>query len=371
MARYRSFLAALVASALLYSANFTSAAPATPAGNENSVLQQASNPLFVNASSLDPTVGGMDPRFSMTIFRTTVRIDRLSMLMCSMETLSRIAQQDPKARSRSVLIRIEEFPDVTVTITPKGGQRDFAYEIAAMCLYYGVEKLASRNEFLGTTFSCRWDRFEVVRVDIDNRPRRNGQPLLLASDDNDNNDTTTAITTTTPVATTIMPNDTASNITAKGTTNSSLAATTATSNDDDISARIAFLPHGARLDLSAIILTAMNAFLNASSMPKTEIVPAKTFDAGARWDAYLALAGDGPPKTRPPFLTYAIVIEGLRQVPYMMLNSLRLAECLVTFKVGSRLLGTGTLRKGYIPSVRATTGGQSGGGGGGGEVATA
>ncbi|KAL8779536.1 MAG: hypothetical protein Q9194_001388 [Teloschistes cf. exilis] len=323
MARYRSFLAALVASALLYSATFTTAAPAIPAGNENSVLQQASNPLFVNASSLDPTVGGMDPRFSMTIFRTTVRIDRLSMLMCSMETLSRIAQQDSRARSRSVLIRIEEFPDVTVTITPKGGQQDFAYGIAAMCLYYGVEKLASHNEFLGSTFSCRWDRFEVVRVDIDNRPPMVGQPLLLASDDNDN-DTTTTPTITTPVATTIMPNDTASNITAEGTTNSSLPATanananaTATENDD-IEARVAFLPHGARLDLSAIILTVMNAHLNASSMPKTELAPAKIFDAGARWDAYLALAGDGPPKTRPPFLTYAIVIEGLRQVPYVI-----------------------------------------------------
>ncbi|KAI4205437.1 MAG: hypothetical protein LQ350_000480 [Teloschistes chrysophthalmus] len=366
MARYRSFLAALVASALL---SFTSAAPATPAGNGNAILEQAFNPLLVNASSLDTTAGAMDRRFSMEIFRTTVRIDDLSMLMCSMESLSRIAQQDPKARSRSLLIRIEEFPDVTVTITPKGGHRDFAYEVAAMCLYWGVEALASRHDFVGSTFSCKWDRFEVARVDIDNRPPHGiSQPLLLGSDANNANDTTT------PATTIIMPNDVASNITAKGHTNSSLSTTTTptpSNPHEHIEARVSFLPHGARLELNAIILTVMNVFLNASSMPdKSEIAPAKTFDAGARWNVYLALNGDGPPKTRPPYLTYAAVIEGMRQVPYVMLDEVRSAECIVGFKVGGRLLGTGVFKKGYFPPVQATAGGQSGGGGGG-EVATA
>ncbi|KAI4256730.1 MAG: hypothetical protein LQ352_001971 [Teloschistes flavicans] len=342
MPRYRGFLAALLACALVYNDAFTSAAPVTPAENGNSVLQQASNPLVLNASSLDPTLGGMNPHFSMAIFRTDVRLDPLSMLMCSMESLSRIAQQDPKARSRSFLIRIAAFPDVTVTITPKGGQRDFAFEVAAMCLYYGVEELASRNEFVGSTFSCRWDRFEVARVDIDERPpHAQGQPLLLGSDD-------------TP-ATTIMANDTTTNITTTtGTTNSSLAA------NSDINPRIAFLPRAARIDINAVILTVMNVFLNASSMPKTDIAPAKTFDPGARWEAYITLAGDGPPATRPPYLNYAAVTESLRQVPYFMLDMLRSAEVLITFKVGGRLVGTGTLRKGYVPVVQATTG-QNGG----------
>ncbi|KAL8691505.1 MAG: hypothetical protein Q9218_003291, partial [Villophora microphyllina] len=239
--------------------------PATPADNVDSLFQQNASPLVINGSSIDPTVGIPNPHFSMAIFRTNVRLDTLPLLMISMGALAEIALQDSTARSRILRFRSSTFDTVKITVVPKGAAPDFSYEVAALCIYYGIEELASRFEYLESTFSCKWDRFEVARVDVDKVSPYT--PL------DSNNNLTSPNTTTT-------------------TTNSSLTA--------DITPRIDFLPSSSRLSAEATLLTLMNAFLRFSTLPKTSLVPKSTIDPGARWESYFTFAGDGPPATRPP-----------------------------------------------------------------------
>lgn len=285
------------------------ALPAAPPDDGSSLLPQSSN-----FSDIGSVTNLGHPHFSVTVHpEEGTRLESIAMLMNAVDALAAIAVKDQRGRSPRMHFHSRAYPSVHIDIEPKGPSTaplsDVSNEVATLCLYYGTVDMIKHQEYKVVTFSCLWDNVEVAVVYIDGTPPSTAQ----------------------------LPGDTA------------MSNTTDTVTDPQLNAlqpNFFFIDNAKTLGIPLSFVTIMNALKSFFHYGSTEIVPRCFTNPGPEWDASILFFGDGPVRTRPPFLEYRYVIETLRQAPEFMWRSRKFAELGIGFNVDGVPLGAALLMKG-------------------------
>ncbi|KAL8671473.1 MAG: hypothetical protein Q9168_004023 [Polycauliona sp. 1 TL-2023] len=293
-------------------------APATPPSSTsgNSIIRQEGTYAPVqNLSSTLAVAESIDIDF---IFKQpNSPINAVFMLMNAVDALANLALEDYAGRSPPLQFTAPDYPGVVINMMPRGRETTVRHEVAVQCLGRGIIELVRTQRFLEVTLGCEWDDEEVLAIEIfkaasASAKKADANDIPTNNNDNNNNNATTTLDNLNAI---IDPN-------------------------------FAYLPDGSNLGLTLIFVTIIDALAKFARHKSDESLGRSYTDPGPQWDASLLITGDGPIRSRPPYMEYRWMILSLRRAPRFMVQRRRFAELVVGVEVDGVVLGTALLQKG-------------------------
>lgn len=249
----------------------------------------------------------------------------ITVLMNTVNGLANLAHQPFQKRIPGFHVDILPwYADLDISIQPAGAGRDVEVQVAVTALYFVVYGMIKDKVFHDADFDIVWDGDVVGHIRI---TKAVGSSRIVGG-----GFSKSQISSEQPV---LLGNDT---IAADLTASSGLLG-------DGIHLHFHYLPDGARMSFQEVFVTLMAALKSLSHFPSAHVV--EPFRTGARgFDARLQFYGDDTPRTEPPFLTYALLIDTVRQIPFYMVDSKKFAELQVVVVVDEELVGQALLERG-------------------------
>lgn len=249
----------------------------------------------------------------------------ISVLMNTINGLANLAHQPFQKRIPGFHVEILPwYADLDISLQPAGSARDVEVQVAVTALYFVVYHMINDKIFNNTDFDILWDGNFVGHIQIQ---KAAGLSRAVSRVSN-----TSQLPSEQPVP---LVNDT---IAANLTASSNLLS-------DALRLYFHYLPTGARMSFQEVFVTLMAALKSLSHFPSAHVV--EPFRTGARgFNARLQFYGEKTPRTEPPFLTYALLIDTVRQIPFHMVDSKKFAELQVIVVVDEELVGQALLERG-------------------------
>ncbi len=272
--------------------------------------------------SLPSRLADGDVRFGIRGHYGSDPLNIISVLMNTIHGLANLAHQPFHQRIPGFHVDILPwYADLDISIQPAGSARDVEVRVAVTALYYVVYDMIKNKIFTDAEFEILWDGVVVGHIQIGNAART-GSGVSNAAH----------ISSELSVP---LVNDTiAGNLTA----GSGLVG-------DGLHLYFHYLPDGARMSFQEVFVTLMAALKTLSQFPSAQVV--EPFQTGARgFNARIQFYGDETPRTEPPFLTYAVLVDTVRQIPFHMVESKKFAELQVVVAFDEELLGQALLERG-------------------------
>lgn len=299
----------------------TSAAAAV-ISSSRPIVQNTQAPVNI---SLPNRLADEDVRFGIRGHYGEEVLNIISLLMNTVHGLANLAHQPFRKRIPGFHVDILPwYADLDISIQPATPARDIEVQVAVTALYYVVYNMIDTKTFKNAAFTILWDGSVVGQIQIN---KAAGPSRTVSAGFN-----TPQISSEQPIP---LLNDT---IATHRTTNHSL-------REEGLSLFYSYFPQGRIMSFQEVFVTLMAALKCLSPFPSAQVV--EPFQTGARgYVARMQFYGAETPRTEPPFLTYAILIETVRQMPFHMMESKLFAELQVVIAYDDELVGQAVLQNG-------------------------
>ncbi len=299
----------------------TSAAAAV-ISSSRPIVQNTQAPVNI---SLPNRLADDDVRFSLRGHHGEEAVNIISLLMNTVHALANLAHQPFRKRIPGFHVDILPwYADLDISIQPAAPARDIEVQVAVTALYYVVYNMIDTKTFKNAAFDILWDGSVVGQIQIN---KAAGPSRIVSAGFN-----TPQISSEQPIP---LLNDTTAT---HRTTNHSL-------REQGLSLFYSYFPQAGIMSFQEVFITLMAALRCLSHFPSAQVV--EPFETGARgYVAWMKFYGAEPPRTEPPFLTYAILIETVRQIPFHMMESKLFAELQVLIGYDDAPVGQAVLQNG-------------------------
>jgi len=287
------------------------------------VISPASQ-LFQSQSnlSLPDHASNDDVRFELRGHYGDENLNIIALLMNTINGLANLAHQPCYKRIPGFHVEILPwYADIDISIQPARPARDIEVQIAVNALYYAVYNMIANKVFKNAEFDIFWDGNIVGQILIEKAtgPSRTVSEVFNASQ------------TTTEPSTPLSNQTVATNLTAN--------------SGEGLRLFFHYRPHGEKMSFQEVFVTLMAALKNLSRWPSSQVV--EPFRTGARGcNARMQFYGDETPRTEPPFLTYALLVDSVRQFPFYMVDHKRFAELQAVVVCDGEVVGEVFLERG-------------------------
>lgn len=245
----------------------------------------------------------------------------ISILINTVNSLAQLAHQP--FQKRIPVWRMEPlawYPGIEMSIQPVRPARDVEVQVAITALYHAVLDMINNKAFKNGEFDILWNSVVVAQLVIG----KGAGPSL----------TVRGIDDTSLVSTkqnTIPLNSTVSII--------------LTARNQGLRLYFEYAPSGEKLTFQEVFITLMAALKGLSQFPSTQVV--EPYRTGARgYSARMQFFGTETPRAEPPFLTYALLIDTVREIAFHALEKKKFAELHAVVVYDDEIVGEAVLEKG-------------------------
>lgn len=249
-----------------------------------------------------------------------INLNVISILMNTVNGLAQLAHQP--CQKRIPYFRMETlpwYPRVEMSIQPVRPARNVEIRMAITALYHAVSDMINNKKFKNGEFDILWDSVVVAQLSI-------GKGTSLSS--------TVQLGNASVVSTkqNIIPLN-------------STTSPTLTARNQGLRLYFEYALNGERLTFQEVFITLMAALKGLSQFPSSQVV--EPYRTGARgYSDRMQFFGTETPRAEPPFLTYALLINTVREIAFHTLERKKFAELHTVVVYDDEIVGEVVLEKG-------------------------
>lgn len=278
-----------------------------------------------NVSLPHNLLNASDPRFGLRGRYGQETLNIISLLVNTVNGLANLAHQPFHRRVSAFHVEILPwYADLDISIQPLQPEVDIEVRVAIYALYYAVYYMIQDTKFTNVDYEILWDSKVVGRISITKGASSSATVNNFLNS---------------------SQNTTIQNAQLFNTFNMTNLKATPNLGNEGLRPFFEYYHNAEKLTSSEVFVTIMAALKALAHWPSTQVVePFRTGASG--FNTRIQFLGDEVPRTQPPFLTYGLLIDTVRQIPIFMLEKKRFAELMIAVAYDDEILGKATLEKG-------------------------